>query len=97
MALTKDKEKVLDEVLDDKRIQSFLNIIPPEGINADFNSIEKAYRCMNERDFTKFVTFFVEAGKNINAQNVNGKAFIDIVSEHAEADEYVAILKTHGA
>jgi len=97
MALTKDKEKVLDEVLDNKRIESFLDIMPPDGVNADFHCLERAYRGMIERDFATFMSLFVAAGKDINAKNPQGKTFLEVISTHKTAGVFCTLLKLHGA
>ena len=97
MALSKDKEKVLDEVLDDKRIESFLHIMPPNGVNADYHCLERAYRGMIERDFATFMPLFIAAGKDINAKNPQGKTFLEVISTHKTAGQFIALLKQHGA
>ncbi|MDX2463573.1 MAG: PA4642 family protein [Porticoccus sp.] len=97
MALKKDKKKVLGEVFDDERIKTFLQFEAPEGINADFHLLEKAYRGMNIENFETFLTFFLEEGRDINAQNPNGETVLAIVNQHRHGDEYVDALKKHGA
>ncbi|MDX2369454.1 MAG: PA4642 family protein [Colwellia sp.] len=96
MALKKDKQKVLGEVFDDERIKTFLAFEAPEGVSPDFHLLEKAYRGMNIENFDTFLTFFLEAGHNISAQNPKGKTLLAIASEHRHGDEYVDALKKHG-
>ena len=97
MALKKDKQKVLGEVFDDERIKTFLDFEAPEGISTDFHLLEKAYRGMKIENFDTFLTFFLEAGHDINAQNPNGETLLAITSEHRHGDEYVDALKKYGA
>jgi len=97
MSLKKDKVKVLGEVFDDARIKTFLNFEAPEGVNADFHLLEKAYRGMLAVSFETFLGFFLEQGRNINASNSDGKNILAIASEHHCGEEYVAILKAQGA
>ena len=97
MALKKDKEKVLDEVLDEQRIQSFLDIKPPTGVDADFNVLEKAYRGMPAEYFDTFLGFFSAAGRNIDAANPSGKTLRQIVATHAESQDYLGALDRYGA
>lgn len=97
MVLKKDKQKVLGEVFDDERIKTFLAFEAPEDVSPDFHLLEKAYRGMNIENFDTFLTFFLEAGHDISAQNPNGKTLLAIVSEHHHGDEYVDALKKHGA
>lgn len=97
MSLKKDKQKVLGEVFDDARIKTFLNNEAPEGVNADFNLLEKAYRGMLAESFQTFVGFFLEQKRDINATNPDGKTILAIASEHRCGEEYVTILKANGA
>ena len=97
MALKKDKQKVLDEVLDETRIRSFLEINPPEGVNADFNILEKAYRGMPVEYFDTFLELFVKDNRDINATNPGGKSLSQIVAQHDECKPYLELLTKHGA
>ncbi len=97
MTLKKDKQKVLGEVFDDDRIKTFLQFQPPEGVNADFHLLEKAYRGMKAENFDTFLNFFLEEGRDINAKNPQGKTLLEIASAHRHGDDYVASLKKHGA
>jgi ankyrin repeat protein len=93
----KDKEKVLDEVWTTERIRSFLDVLPPEGVDADFHKLLKAYQQMRADDFEQFVNFFIEAKLNINAKDPEGKTALQIVSEHRYGADYAGILKNAGA
>ena len=97
MALKKDKQKVLGEVFDDERIKTFLAFEAPEGVNPDFHLLEKAYRGMNIENFDTFLTFFLEADRDINAQNPEGKTLLAIASEHRHGGEYADTLRKHKA
>ena len=97
MALKKDKQKVLGEVFDDERIKTFLAFEAPKGVSPDFHLLEKAYRGMNVENFDTFLTFFLEAGHDINAKNPNGKTLFIIASEHRHGNEYVEALRNHNA
>ena len=95
MALKKDKQKVLGEVFDDERIKSFLDYEAPQGIDADFHVLEKAYRGMMAENFATFLSFFTAAKRNVNATNQQGQTLLDIASTHRHAEEYVTALKEH--
>lgn len=82
MTLKKDKQKVLGEVFDDARLRTFLDHQPQGNTNADFHVLEKAYRGMHAENFATFVTFFLEAGRNINATNDSGQTLLQIVRTH---------------
>jgi len=95
MALKKDKQKVLGEVFDDERIRTFLDYDAPQGIDADFHVLEKAYRGMRAENFQTFLKFFTAAERNINATNQQGQSLLDIASTHRHAEDYVAALKEY--
>lgn len=96
-AVKKDKQKVLGEVFDDARIKSFFEYQAPAGVNADFHLLEKAYRGMLAESFGTFLTFFLEGGHDINAQNPDGKTILSIAREHRCGEEYVELLTAKGA
>ena len=97
MSLKKDKQKVLGEVFDNERIKTFLEGPAPEGVAVEFHLLERAYRGMKAENFTTFVDFFVEAGHDLNATNPAGKTFLQLISDHRQADDYIQVLKTAGA
>ena len=97
MSLKKDKKKVLGENFDDARIRTFLDFEPPEGVDADFHVLEKAYRGMIPENFETFIKFFVEEKRNINATNPDGKTILAIVKNHRHGEEYVQPLLNAGA
>ncbi len=97
MSLKKDKQKVIDEVLDESHLRSFFSLRPPEGVNADYNILERAYRGMTADYFAGFLELFVAAGHDINAQNPDGKTILMVVSGHQQAGEYIEVLRQHGA
>lgn len=97
MALKKDKEKVLGEVFDEARVKSFLNVPKRDGISHDYDILEKAYRGMKAENFKTFVTFFKDAGYDVNAKNTEEKTFLQVINEHDHAGEYTTLLKEIGA
>lgn len=97
MALKKDKQKVTDEVFDESHLRSFFELRPPEGVNADYNILERAYRGMTADYFDGFLDLFIADGHDINATNTAGKTILAVVSEHRQAGNYIEALKSHGA
>ncbi len=93
MSVKKDKQKVLGEVFDDERIKSFLELVAPADMDADFHVLEKAYRGMGVDNFATFLDFFVQAGRNLSAKNPQGQALVDIVGEHSHGEAYKKALK----
>jgi hypothetical protein len=97
MSIKKDKQKILGEVFDDERVKSFLNYLPPEGINADFHLLEKAYRSMNIENVITFLGFFSQAGHNLNATNSEGLTFAATIKQHGNSTPYLKALISAGA
>ncbi|MEO0442695.1 MAG: PA4642 family protein [Pseudomonadota bacterium] len=97
MALKKDKEKVLGEDFDDERIKSFLDFEAYGDTNTDYHLLEKAYRGMKADNFSTFVKFFSEAGRDINAKNPQGLSVLQVIKSHRQGADYIEALKAFGA
>lgn len=95
--LKKDKQKVLGEVFDDERVRSFLNVESYSEINTDYLALLRAYRGMNIENFETFVTYFVDAEKDLNAIGPEGKSLLQEISGHRHAEQYARALKNAGA
>jgi hypothetical protein len=92
MVLKKDKEKVLDEVWTEARVESFLHVEPPVGVDRDFHRLHKAYQSMRADNFTSFVAMFIADNGNINATNPEGETVLSIASQHRNSTEQVTTL-----
>lgn len=97
MALKKDKQKVLGEVFDDERVKSFLIAEARDGVNLDYMLLERAYRGMKADNFKTFVSFFIDAGHDINSTDPQGNTFLQTISNQRLSDQYYDALKAHGA
>jgi hypothetical protein len=86
-----------NEEWSDERVKSFFALIPPEGTSADYHMLQKAYRGMLPEQFGRFVTFFLEAGHDINVRLNNGATFLDHVNQHHSSAAYQDILREAGA
>ena len=87
---------VTDEWFTDERVKSFLEMQPVAGENADYHVLLKAYRGMVPEAFGRFVGFFVEAGRDLNAPGPGGKTITQIISEHRHGKDYAQILSDAG-
>jgi len=85
--------QVTDEVWDDDRVKSFLEL-EPYGENADFHALLKAYRGMRPDDFRRFMTFFTEAGRDMDALDQRGRTLWAIVKDHHQGADFIAIRAT---
>ena len=93
-----DKKKVVDEVWDQDRINSFLDKKPLGPTqDADFSALLYAYRSMRAPDFAKFVSAFTAQARNLDASNSRGQTVMQIITKHRKAKEFVDILSNAGA
>lgn len=86
-----------NEEWSDDRLQDCLNVLPPEGLAADYNILLRAYRGMTAELFRRFLAIYLEAGHDINSKLEDGTTFLDLVSRHRKSTEYVSILEEAGA
>ncbi len=86
-----------DEEWSDERLKTFLALEPPEHLPADYNILLKAYRGMTADLFSRFLPFFVDDGRDINASLEDGSTFLDLVNQHRRSVDYAAALKENGA
>lgn len=80
--------KVTDEVWDDERVKRFLDL-QPSGEDADFHVLVKAYRGMRPEDFERFLGFFVEAGRNLDAPDKRGRTIWRIMAGHRQGARFI--------
>jgi len=86
-----------NEEWSDDRIRGFLDLLPPEGVPADYHILIKAYRGMLPEHFERFVPVFIAEGRDINVKLQSGATFLDHVSQHRCAEPYIHILRNAGA
>ncbi len=93
-----EKPKVIGEEWSDERVRSFLFLSPYDArINPDFHVLITAYRSMRAGDFDRFLRFFCEAGRDLNAVDENGQTILDHVSAHRRSVDYAKTLSAAGA
>lgn len=80
----------------DERVRSWLTLQPPEGINADYHVLQRAYQAMRPDDFERFIVFFLAQNRNIKAPGPDGQALGAVIAKHALAGEFLAVLQRHG-
>ena len=93
-----DKAKVVDEVWDDARVESFLHkgTLGAET-NLDYCALLFAYRSMRPDDFARFLALFTAAGRDLDAQSRNGQSLLATISPHRQAAPFIGLLKEAGA
>lgn len=93
-----DKPKVIGEEWSDERVKSYLDLTPwDRSINADYFVLSRAYESMRAEDFERFISFFVEAGRDLNAEDEHGATILDRVALHRRSAEYARVLENAGA
>ncbi|NIP15601.1 MAG: hypothetical protein GWM88_13130 [Pseudomonadales bacterium] len=92
-----DKTKVVDEVWDEARIESFLHKAPlGEERSSDYSALLYAYRSMRPDDFAAFVRMFVQAGRDVNATSNGGETLLATIRDHRHGARFRTILEEAG-
>lgn len=97
LSVRKDKKKVVGEPMTDEQIAVFLGFRPQGDEPVDHYILARAYRSLRAHDFMRFLEMFQAAGHDVNAVDVRGRTVLQLISEHEQADEYVAALLAAGA
>jgi hypothetical protein len=91
-----DKAKVVDEIWDDARIDSFLDKGAMGSEPAEFSILLNAYRSMRAEDFARFIDKFTARGGNVNAQDKRGRTLLETIANHDKAAAFKEILANRG-
>jgi hypothetical protein len=84
--------QVTDEVWDDDRVKSFLEM-EAYGGNADFHVLMRAYRGMRPSDFERFLQFFTDAKRDLDATDDQGRTLWSIIEGHRQGADFIAMRK----
>lgn len=87
-----DKAKVVDEVWDDARIESFLHKPPMGDESADYSKLLHAYRSMRIDDFARFLERFKATGGDVHATSNAGLSLAETIKSHTKAGPFVELL-----
>jgi len=93
----KDKKKVVGEPMTDEQVAVFLTFRPHGDEPVDHYMLARAYRSLRAHDFARFLEMFKAAGHDVNGEDARGRTFLQVISEHDQAEEYVAALLEAGA
>ncbi len=88
-----DKAKVVDEVWDEARIDSFLAKGPMGKESAEFSMLLHAYRSMRAEDFKRFIIKFTQQGHDVGANDRQGRSLAEIIRSHTKAAPFREILE----
>jgi hypothetical protein len=93
-----DKQKVIDEVWDDARIESFLaKSSMGDEKNENYSALLNAYRSMRPADFERFVARYVALGRDLDAKSNDGQTLLALIADHRHSEPFRDILTRHGA
>ena len=91
-----DKQKVVDEVWDDGRIEGFLHKAPRGDEDPDYSVLLTAYRAMRPEDFQRFLVMYVAAGRDPAARSRGGQTLRETIAGHRRADVFRQLLADAG-
>ena len=95
--MRKDKQKVIGEPMTEAQIAAFLEARPYAGESVEQHILTRAYRGLRAHDFERFLTLFSAAGFDLNAKDAQGRSFLQVLREHAQAEDYIAAMEAAGA
>ncbi|MBP3998786.1 MULTISPECIES: PA4642 family protein [Pseudomonas] len=91
--MRKDKKQVIGDEIGDEQIKLFLDFEPVDASSPSLHKLVKAYRGLRIDDFERFLTFFVEAGYDVDGKDEHGKTFIDQIRDQRNAAEYIELIE----
>ena len=83
--MRKDKKQVIGDEIGDEQIKLFLDFEPVDATSPSLHKLVKAYRGLRIDDFERFLTFFVEAGLDLNGKD---EAYVPLLFRN-ELEDYV--------
>ena len=91
--MRKDKKQVIGDEISDDSIRLFLGVEPADDTPPSLHKLVKAYRGLRIDDFEKFLTFFKDAGYDLDAKDAQGNDFIALIQDQRLAEPYVEAVK----
>ncbi|MEX5610139.1 PA4642 family protein [Pseudomonas protegens] len=90
--MRKDKKQVIGDEISDEQIKLFLDFEPVDATSPSLHKLIKAYRGLRIDDFERFLTFFVEAGFDLDGKDEHGQTFIDLIRDQRNAADYIELM-----
>ncbi|HSX70039.1 PA4642 family protein [Pseudomonas subflava] len=87
--MRKDKKQVIGEEISDDSIKLFLEVEPADDTPPSLHKLVKAYRGLRIDDFERFLTFFKQAGYDLDAKDAQGHDFVALIQDQRQAEPYV--------
>ena len=91
--MRKDKKQVIGDEIGDEQIKLFLDFEPVDATSPSLHKLIKAYRGLRIDDFERFLTFFVEAGYDLDGKDEHGQTFVDVIKDQRNSAEYIELIE----
>jgi hypothetical protein len=91
--MRKDKKQVIGDEIGDAQIKLFLDFEPADATSPSLHKLIKAYRGLRIDDFERFLTFFKEAGYDLDGKDEQGNDFIALINDQRNAEEYIELVE----
>ncbi|WP_047285311.1 MULTISPECIES: PA4642 family protein [Pseudomonas] len=90
--MRKDKKQVIGDEISDEQIKLFLDFEPVDATSPSLHKLIKAYRGLRIDDFERFLTFFVDAGFDLDGKDEHGQTFVDLIRDQRNAADYIELM-----
>ncbi|CAI8721806.1 MULTISPECIES: PA4642 family protein [unclassified Pseudomonas] len=91
--MRKDKKQVIGDEIGDEQIKLFLDFEPVDATSPSQHKLIKAYRGLRIDDFERFLTFFVEAGYDLDGKDEHGQTFAEVIKDQRNSAEYIELIE----
>ena len=92
--MRKDKKQLIGDEIGDEQVKLFLDFEPVDATSPSLHKLIKAYRGLRIDDFARFLTFFKEAGYDVDGEDEQGQTFVDIIKDQRNAEEYIELIES---
>ena len=91
--MRKDKKQLIGDEIGDEQVKLFLDFEPVDATSPSLHKLIKAYRGLRIDDFGRFLTFFKEAGFDLDGKDEQGQTFVEIIKDQRNAEEYIELIE----
>ena len=91
--MRKDKKQLIGDEIGDEQVKLFLDFEPVDATSPSLHKLIKAYRGLRIDDFARFLTFFKEAGYDVDGKDEQGQTFVEIIKDQRNAEEYIELIE----
>lgn len=91
--MRKDKKQIIGEEISDESIKAVPRRRAGRRHAPSLHKLIKAYRGLRIDDFERFLTFFREAGYDLDARDAKGNDFVALVADQRQAVPYIEALQ----